>query len=312
MTATLKAMRIPGVALIAVAAAMWGVDPILRKPIVSVDATTVVFGEHVFLVILTLPLLLPALRAVYRAGTPYIAAAVVIGVGASAVATILFTVALRHNFVSAVVMQKAQPLIAVIGAGVILGERPRARFGWFLVAGLAGLWLVNQTHPLDPSAHGLVAVLEALGAAALWALGTVLGRYLGRELSFEHILSLRAFFGLIGSTFAVLVMHAHWYAGARASGWILSLALVTGLFALALYYYGLRTTPAVLSSLAELTNPAVLVLAGIYAYNATLTWSQWIGFAIIVAVVTLLPVQRRRVVRVAPRDARLASAPAAG
>ena len=312
MTSTLKAMRIPGVALIAVAAAMWGVDPILRKPIVSVDATTVVFGEHVFLVILTLPLLLPALRAVYRAGTQYIAAAVVVGVGASAVATILFTVALRHNFVSAVVMQKAQPLIAVIGAGVILGERPRARFGWFLAAALAGLWLVNQTHPLDPSAHGLVAVLEALGAAALWALGTVLGRFLGRELSFEHILSLRAFFGLIGSTFAVLIMNAHWYAGARASGWILSLALVTGLFALALYYYGLRTTPAVLSSLAELTNPAVLVLAGIYAYNATLTWSQWIGFAIIVAVVTLLPVQRRRVVRVAPRDARLASAPAAG
>jgi DME family drug/metabolite transporter len=312
MTATLRTMRIPGVLLIAVAAAMWGVDPILRKPIQRVDATTVVFGEHVFLVILTLPLLLPALRAVYRAGAGYIAAAVVVGVGASAIATILFTVALRHNFVSAVVMQKAQPLIVVIGAAAILGERPRARFGWFLAAGLAGLWLVNQAHPLDPSAHGLVAVLEALGAATLWALGTVLGRYLGRELAFEHILSLRAFFGLIGSTFAVLVMKAHWYEGARASGWILSLALVTGLFALALYYYGLRTTPAVLSSLAELTNPAVLVLAGIYAYNATLTWSQWVGFAIIVAVVTLLPVQRRRVVRVAPRDARLASAPAAG
>jgi drug/metabolite transporter (DMT)-like permease len=305
-------MRVPGVVLIAVAAAMWGVDPILRKPIASVDATTVVFGEHVFLVILTLPLLLPALRAVHRAGTSYIAAAVVIGVGASAIATILFTVALRHNFVSAVVMQKAQPLIAVICAAVILGERPRARFGWFLVAGLAGLWLVNQAHPLDPGAHELVAVLEALGAAALWALGTVLGRFLGRELAFDHILSLRAFFGLIGSTFAVLVMNAHWYAGARASGWILSLALVTGLFALALYYYGLRTTPAVLSSLAELTNPAVLVLAGIYAYNATLTWSQWIGFGIIVAVVTLLPVQRRRIVRAVPRDARLASASAAG
>ena len=261
--------RIPGVALIAVAAAMWGVDPILRKPIASVNATTVVFGEHVFLAILTLPLLWPALRAVYRAGARYIAAAAVVGVGASAVATILFTVALRHNFVSAVVMQKAQPLIAVIGAGAILGERPRARFGWFLVAGLAGLWLVNQAHPFEPSAHGLTAVLEALGAAALWALGTVLGRYLGRELSFQHILSLRAFFGLIGSTVAVLVMNAHWYAGGRASWWILSLALVTGLFALALYYYGLRTTPAVLSSLAELTNPAVLVLAGIYAYNAT-------------------------------------------
>lgn len=308
MTATLKAMRIPGVALIAVAAAMWGTDPILRKPIASIDATTIVFGEHVFLVVLTLPLLLPALRAVWRAGPRYLAAAVVIGAGASAVATILFTEALRHNFISAVVMQKAQPLVAVLGAGALLGERPRPRFGLFLVGGLAGLWLVNQTHPLDPSAHGLLAVGEALAAAVLWAMGTVLGRYLGRELEFEHILALRFCFGLVASAVAVAVMDAHWYAGVHASGWILSLALVTGLFSLALYYYGLRTTPAVLSSLAELTNPAVLVVAGIYAYNAHLLWSQWLGFAIIVAVVTLLPVQRRReVVRVPAADAALAT-----
>src|SRR5581483_5180788 len=115
-------------------------------------------------------------------------------------------------------------------------------------------------------------------------------------------------FGLVASAVAVAVMDAHWYAGVHASGWILSLALVTGLFSLALYYYGLRTTPAVLSSLAELTNPAVLVVAGIYAYNAHLLWSQWLGFAIIVAVVTLLPVQRRReVVRVPAADAALAT-----
>src|SRR5581483_9105116 len=159
VTATLKAMRIPGVALIAVAAAMWGTDPILRKPIASIDATTIVFGEHVFLVVLTLPLLLPALRAVWRAGPRY--------------------------------------LVAVLGAGALLGERPRPRFGLFLVGGLAGLWLVNQTHPLDPSAHGLLAVGEALAAAVLWAMGTVLGRYLGRELEFEHILALRFCFGLV-------------------------------------------------------------------------------------------------------------------
>jgi hypothetical protein len=58
----------------------------------------------------------------------------------------------------------------------------------------------------------------------------------------------------------------------------------------------------VLSSLAELTNPAVLVVAGIYAYDIGLVWSQWLGFAIIVLVVTLLPIERRRVVREAPSE----------
>jgi drug/metabolite transporter (DMT)-like permease len=293
---------IPGVALIAVAAAMWGTDPLLRKSILRVPASTIVLGEHVVLVLLTLPLLLPALRAAWKAGPTYVAAAVVVGAGASGAATILFTQALQHSFVSAVVMQKAQPLVAVMGAALILGERPRPRFGWFLLAGLAGLWLVNQPHPLDPSANGLRAVLEALGAAVLWGLGTVLGRYLVRRVSFEQILALRFLFGLAASAVAVLALNAEWWAGARASGWILSLAVVTGLLALALYYYGLQRTPAVLSSLAELTNPAVLVVAGIYAYDIGLVWSQWLGFAIIVLVVTLLPVQRRRAVVETPTE----------
>jgi drug/metabolite transporter (DMT)-like permease len=293
---------IPGVALIAVAAAMWGTDPLLRKSILRVPASTIVFGEHVVLVLLTLPLLLPALRAAWKAGPTYVAAAVVVGAGASGAATILFTQALQHSFVSAVVMQKAQPLVAVMGAALILGERPRPRFGWFLLAGLAGLWLVNQPHPLDPSANGLRAVLEALGAAVLWGLGTVLGRYLVRRVSFEQILALRFLFGLAASAVAVLALNAEWWAGARASGWILSLAVVTGLLALALYYYGLQRTPAVLSSLAELTNPAVLVVAGIYAYDIGLVWSQWLGFAIIVLVVTLLPVQPRRAVVETPTE----------
>jgi drug/metabolite transporter, DME family len=306
----LRLAAVPGVVLVAVAAAMWGTDPLLRKSILRVPASTIVFGEHVFLVLFTLPLLWPALRAVWAAGPRYLAAAVVVGAGASGAATILFTQALQHSFVSAVVMQKAQPLVAVMGAALILGERPQPRFGWFLLAGLGGLWLVNQPQPLDPSAKGLRAVLEALGAAVLWGMGTVLGRYLVRRISFQQILALRFLFGLVASAVAVLALNAEWWAGARASAWILSLALVTGLIALSLYYYGLQRTPAVLSSLAELTNPAVLVVAGIYAYNIGLVWSQWLGFAIIVAVVTLLPVQRRRVVIDAPAE--LVPAPAAG
>jgi hypothetical protein len=292
----LKLAAIPGVVLIAVAAAMWGTDPLLRKSILSVPASTIVFGEHVILVALTLPLLLPALCSVWRAGPRYVIAAVFVGAGASGAATILFTQALQHDFVSAVVMQKAQPLVAVLGAAVILGERPRPGFGWFLLAGLGGLWLVNQPSPLDPSANGLRAVLEALGAAALWAMGTVLGRYLIRRVSFEQILALRFLFGLAASAVAVLALNAGWFAGWHASGWILSLAIVTGLLALALYYYGLQSTPAVLSSLAELTNPAVLTVAGIYAYNIGLVWSQWLGFGIIVLVVTLLPIRRKEIV----------------
>jgi len=293
----LKLAAIPGVVLVAVAAAMWGTDPIIRKTMTpTTSATTIVFGEHVILVLLTVPLLVPALRAVVRAGWRFVAAAVVVGAGASAVATILFTDALigHSDFITPVVIQKVQPLIAIGAAAVILGERPRPRFVWFLLPALAGFWLVSFPNPSVVSANGGVVILEALGAAILWALGTVLGRYLAREIEFQHVLSLRFFFGFLASAIALWVMNQPAYSNSHDALLILYLALVTGLIALGLYYFGLQRTPAVMASLAELTYPAVAVVAGIYAYEQHLTWSQWLGIAIILTTVTLLPVQRRR------------------
>jgi len=301
----MRLIAVPGVVLIAIAAAMWGTDPIIRKTMSgTTSATTIVFGEHVILVALTLPFLLPALRAVFRAGGRYVAAAVVVGAGASALATILFTDALigHSDFITPVVIQKVQPLVAVAAAAALLGERLRPGFWWFFLPALAGFWLVNQPNPFDPSVQGAVVIAEATAAAVLWALGTVLGRYLSRELEFQHVLSLRFFFGLIACAIALPVMGAPAYSNAHDSVLILYLALVTGLAALTLYYYGLQRTPAVLSSLAELTYPAVAVVAGIYAYDAHLHWTQWLGIGLILGAVTLLPVRRRRVVAEPPRE----------
>jgi drug/metabolite transporter (DMT)-like permease len=312
---TRRLIAVPGVVLIAVAAAMWGTDPIIRKTMSgTTSATTIVFGEHVILVLCTLPFLLPALRAVFRAGRSYVAAAVVVGAGASALATILFTDALigHSDFITPVVIQKIQPFIAIVAAALLLAERPRPGFWWLFLPALAGFWLVNQSNPLEPSAKGVVVIVEATAAAVLWGLGTVLGRYMSRELQFQHVLTLRFFFGLIASALALLVMNQPAYSNGHDSVLILYLALVTGLLALALYYYGLQRTPAVLSSLAELTYPAVAVIAGIYAFDQHLRWTQWIGVALILGTVTLLPLRRRRVVSEAPdkQQSELLPAPA--
>src|SRR5256885_13629622 len=185
--------RIPGVVLVSIAAALWGLDGLIRKPLSeSTSAYTIVFGEHVVLVALTAMLLIPAFRALWAAGPRYIAAGVAVGAGASAIATILFTKALFHgDFLTVVVLQKAQPLIAVAGAWWILGEKPQPGFFWFLIPALAGIWLVALPQPLDPHAQGLTPIVETLTAAALWGMGTVLGRYLGRRLAFEHVSTVR-------------------------------------------------------------------------------------------------------------------------
>jgi DME family drug/metabolite transporter len=300
---------LPGVVLVSLAAAMWGLDGLIRTPLSSsTTAFTIVFGEHVVLVALTLPLLVPALLALWRAGPAYVAAGIAVGAGASAIATILFTKALFHgDFITVVVLQKVQPLIAVFGAWLVLREQPRPGFAWFLLPALAGLWLIALPHPLDPHARGLIPIAETLGAAALWGMGTVFGRFLSRRLAFEQVTTVRFAFGLIASACALPIVGAAAFSSAHDSLWIAVLALVTGLLALGLYYYGLRRTPAVLAALGELAFPVTASLVGIYVFDDALRWTQWIGVAVTVGVISLLPVRRRKLVRMPPGEPALAS-----
>jgi len=302
--------NVPGVVLVSVAATMWGLDGLIRKPLaITTSPTTIVFGEHVVLVALLLPLLVPTLRALWRAGLPYIAAGVAVGAGASALATILFTQALFHgDFITVVVLQKSQPLIAVVGASLVLGERPRPGFAWFLLPALAGIWLIALPDPLAPHLRGVAPIAETLGAATLWGLGTVFGRLLSRRLAFEQVMTVRFVFGLVASACALPILSTSAYAGVHDSVWIAVLALVTGLAAFALYYYGLRRTPALLAALGELAFPVTASLIGIYVFNSSLRWTQWVGVGVTVTVVSLLPVPRREIVSVRHGEAQLLSA----
>lgn len=283
----------------AVAAALWGTDALFRRPLAhSTSVATIVFGEHLVLVLVTLPFLLAALTALFRLGWRYVLAAVGVGAGASAIATILFTQAFvdggPQSIVSVVMIQKVQPIVAVIGARVILGEHPRRRFGWYLIAGLVGTWLIAFPSPTNLTFHStLLPALYALSAAVLWAFGTVLGRYLTQVLAFQYVTTLRFAFGLPASAVALLVLGGPAFASAHDSLWITILALVTGAVALSLYYYGLRSTPAVAATLAELAFPVTAAVVGYVAFSATLTSTQWLGVGLTSLVVALLPARPR-------------------
>jgi len=304
---------IPGVVLIAAAAAMWGTDALFRKPLAeSTSAGTIVFGEHVILVLLTLPLIAPAMRALFAAGTRYVLAGIAIGAGASAIATILFTQAfVKGDPITPVVLQKVQPLIVIAAARVMLGEQPRRGFVWFVVPALLGVWLIAFPQPFEVHASGLEPIALALGAAVLWGLGTVFGRYLSRRLPFEHVVTVRFSFGLVASAIMLPILGAPAFASAHDTLWIAYLALVTGAAALSLYYIGLQRTPAMLASIAELAYPVTALIVGYVAFDATLRWTQWLGVIVTVGVVSLLPAPRRKpLVKVPAGEPQLAPASA--
>ena len=196
--------------LVAVAAALWGTDALLRVPLAgALPAATVVFWEHLIIVLLLTPFLPSAVRAFRAAPIRDAWAFVVIGAGASAIATALFTQAFRFGDpVTPLVLQKLQPLIAVAVAALLLGERMRAGYWIFAVPALAGAWLMAFPNPLDVAPSALTAALLAVGAAALWAVGTVLGRMVSVRTASRDVTVLRFAIGLPAALVVLLVQGA--------------------------------------------------------------------------------------------------------
>lgn len=273
-----------GFLLVAAGAALWGTDAVFRRGLaLDLPAPVLVFLEHAVLVAVMAPVLWRRRGELRQLGGGDWLAAVVIGAGSSAVATILFTSAFRYGDpTTPLLLQKLQPLIAVLGARLLLGERLLPRFAWFLVAGLAGAYLVAFPDPGAVSVAALTPALLAVGAAALWGTGTVLGRRLAPKISFPTLTGLRFAIGLPAA--GILMGLSGDSVGAAGVGTsdmagVVALALVPGLFALLLYYRGLRSTPAAAATLAELAFPLTAAGLNYVVFDTILTGSQWLGVA---------------------------------
>jgi len=293
--------------VVALAAALWGTDALLRLPLaLQVAAPTIVFGEHVVLVLVLSPFLPRAIRAFRTLDAGGKWAVVAIGAGASAVATTLFTLSFRFGDpVTPAVIQKFQPIIAIIGAAVLLHERLRPSFAWFAIPALIGAWLLTFPDPLDIGVDQAAVALLAFGAAALWAAGTVLGRLVATRLQPVELTTLRFAFGLPAALIIVIATGSpFWVPDLPSTVSVIGIALIPGLLAMWLYYVGLRRTAASRATLAELAYPMTAALVGVAFLDAQLVASQWIGAALVVGAVTALSLHEARAkvqsVQVAP------------
>ena len=285
--------------LVALAASLWGLSALWRGPLAQeLPSLAIVFWEHVLLTLALLPWLVPALRR-WRAATPRTQVSVlVIGAGSSALATTLFTAAFRlGDPITPQVLQKLQPFIALALAAVLLGERLRRSYLLFLVPAVVGAWLMTFPDPLAVSVSSAQAALLALGAAALWAAGTVLGRAASAELRFVDLTALRFFVGLV--TLAVIAGFTGTPLAVplSAAPSILALVLLPGLAAMTLYYRALRHTPAARATLAELTFPLTAALIGVVAFSSRPEPTQWLGMAVVVTTVVALSLHEHRAQR---------------
>ncbi|WP_438387216.1 DMT family transporter [Actinopolyspora saharensis] len=287
--------------LVAIATAMWGTDALWRMPLAtSLPTTTVVLCEHLIVTLLLVPLLPRAWRAFRECDLRERLGVLVVGAGTSALATLLFTAAFTYGDpVTPVVLQKLQPVFAGLASFLLLRERMGGGYPFFAVPAVLGAWMLAFPDPLQVSVSRMMPALLALGAAILWAAGTVFGRMLSRELSAMEVTTLRYSVGLPTAALVVFFRDGSPVRGpsnigdALAVGWgniggLLLLALIPGLLALSLYYLGMRTTAAARATVAELSFPATAAVVGVGVLGETLTVTQWIGFALIVAMISAL------------------------
>ena len=187
------------------------------------------------------------------------------------------------------------------------GERLRRSYAVFALPAILGAWLLAFADPMGVSVSSAQAAALAVGAAALWAAGTVLGRAASAELRFSDLTALRFTVGLVTLLAISGVTSTPLAIGVDAAPRILLLALFPGLLALVLYYRALGHTPASRATLAELAFPLTAAVVGIVAFDASLTGSQWVGFALVLASVVGLALHEQRSSRpsvAVPDDAR--------
>src|SRR6185437_10710551 len=239
--------------LVGLGAALWGTESAWRIPLNELfDARVIVFWEHVIILLMFLPILLPQLGELPKVSLRTWGYLVFSGFAGSAVGTVFFTLALKNGNPTVVnVILNIQPVISTLGAFLLFGDRLTPRF--FLYAGIAivaGIFL-SVEHPALIGVSFEKAGLNlgtgyALICAMFWGLSTVAGRGVMIGIPLRLAASLRIVVGLICMTCILLTsgkLHgaALWPAAAQAHRGtaivaLLLLASISGGIPLLIYF----------------------------------------------------------------------------
>ncbi len=282
--------------LVVVAALLWAVDAPFRKFLTQdLSSTTIVFMEHILIAVLVFIFLARYLKELRHLSWKEWLAVVFIAFGGSALATVFFTQSFHYlNPSVAILLQKVQPLVAILLAVVVLKERLTKRFWLWAVVAIFGAYLVTFPE-LKVSGlslgGGSLGVIFALLAAFFWGGSTVFGRFVLRKVSFQAMTAIRFLAALI-FLFVIQIYYGRLNEITRASSqdwmYVFIIAVLAGFISLFIYYRGLRFTRASIATIGELAFPFAAVIVNWIWLDATLEIGQIIGGLILLLAVTRL------------------------
>ena len=298
--------------LVGLGAALWGTESAWRIPLNELfDAKVIVFWEHVFILILFLPILISSMNEIPKIHPRTWGYILFSGFAGSAVGTIFFTLALKYGNPTVVnVILNIQPVISTIGAFLLFGDRlARPFFFYAAVAIIAGIF-VSVAHPTMIGVSFASAGLNlgtgyALICALFWGLSTVAGRGVMIGMSLRLASTLRIVIGLACMT-AILLAYgkmngaALWPKTAQAHTMkavilLFFLASISGGIPLLIYFQGLHLTRASTAGYFEMMQTLAAVCITWGFFHASLHAHQVIAAVILIGAVAMVHNVQRQI-----------------
>ncbi|RBO86140.1 DMT family transporter [Marinomonas aquiplantarum] len=281
-----------GTFFIMIACFTWALDTLIRYPLLGAGYSTlqIVLIEHLTLVIFIAPMLW-RYRHVYRhLSLVSLSCLFFIGGVGSAIGTLAFTEAFQYlNPTVVILLQKLQPIVAILLAFWFLKERIEGQFVQWAAVILLGSFVMmwpDLRHLGDAQWHysnDSVSIIKGYGftliAVIAWGAATVCGKYLSHQnVPANAIMSGRFVAGLLVLAPLALVQTETLVSMQISDlGLAILMALLSGFIGMWFYYQGLKTVPAQLATLAELSFPVFAAAINWLFLDMSLTAYQIIG-----------------------------------
>lgn len=282
-----------GPLFIAIAAFLWAIDGVLRISLYSLPPAVVVFYEHVFGFVILLLISFKWFKDLKKMTKKEWIAIALVALFSGALGTIFYTAALQKvNFLpySVVVLlqQQLQPIWAILAAAILLREKISKHFLMWAAVAVISIYFVTfkDLHVnFQTGTQTIIAALLAIGAGFMWGTSTAISKYVLKRVNFLTATAERFFLAPIFALFFIVPQgqtQSLFHLSAVQIITLLVITFSTGMVALAIYYYGLKRTPARISSIFELTFPGTAIFIDYFFYHNSLSLTQIAGVLILV------------------------------
>lgn len=304
----MKNKTIKGSIAIGISAVLWGFDGVVLTPrLFNLDVGYVVFILHLIPFLLMNIFMYRQYRFIKDFTTKDIIILLSIAFTGGALGTVsivkaLFLVNFQHLSV-VVLLQKLQPIFAILLAALILKEKLTLRFlFWGLLAIVAGYTLTFEFNlPVITSDKDTVmAAAFALLAALSFGSSTVFSKMVLGKYDFKTVTFFRyGLTALIMLFYVIIAQKFMQFSQTTTNNWLffIIIGLTTGSGAIFLYYLGLKHVNAIISIIVELIFPISAIIFDYIFNDARLSLIQWLSAAVMVFAIIKISYRRKRLLK---------------